>query len=385
MEIVSEMKKILLAGYFFSLVNFLCAGPYNEMGVNGWVDADSRHAAPPGFNTSGQDPNTIVINPIFRGWAIGYSDYLPSEGVLSQWQDASKALGPATGDNSDVVSLGDLQAGGQPGEITLVFGDPNTPAGQTDPNAVRNLRGYDFVIFENGFVSGYTTANGSISGRMLSELAFVEISSNGTDFIRFPSVSLTPGLTGPYGTIDITDIYNLAGKHPNAYGICTGTPFDLEELSSYPAVLSGTVDLDNIRYIRLVDIPGSGIFFDQAQSYYDPGSYDVNQTPHWSVFAENHPVYDAWLTWESAGFDMEAVGVLKEQEYSADINLDGRVDLKDFAIFSRAWQSHFGGQGWIARCDLAETQNFQVDVMDLMNFSSQWLSVEKWALTMDSE
>jgi hypothetical protein len=274
--------------------------------------------------TPAQDPNSIIINPIFRGWATGYSDYLPSGVVLPQWQDAAKALGTPTGDHADIVSLGDLEAGGiNPGEITLVFGDPNIPIGQTDPNGIKNVKGYDFAVFENGFISGFSTSGGSLTGQMLSEFAFVEVSSNGVDFVRFPSVSLTAGPVGAYGTVDVTDVYNLAGKHPNAYGICTGTPFDLAELSDHPDVLAGSVDLDEIR--RLIDVPGSGEFFDQSQMLLNPDSYDPNETPHWTLFTQDHPVYDAWLTWESGGFDLEAVGVLQEQEYSADINLDGRV------------------------------------------------------------
>jgi hypothetical protein len=252
-------------------------------------------------------------------------------------------LGTPTGDHADIVSLGDLEAGGiNPGEITLVFGDPNIPIGQTDPNGIKNVKGYDFAVFENGFISGFSTSGGSLTGQMLSEFAFVEVSSNGVDFVRFPSVSLTAGPVGAYGTVDVTDVYNLAGKHPNAYGICTG-------------------------------VPGSGEFFDQSQMLLNPDSYDPNETPHWTLFTQDHPVYDAWLTWESGGFDLEAVGVLQEQEYSADINLDGRVDLKDF------------GEGWVARCDLTESRNLEVDIMDLINFSSQWLSVEQWAILAGSQ
>jgi hypothetical protein len=379
-------KKMLLSCYCLALTGLVYAGAYNGIGVNGWIGSDAQHASPPGIGTPAQDPNSIIINPIFRGWATGYSDYLPSGVVLPQWQDAAKALGTPTGDHADIVSLGDLEAGGiNPGEITLVFGDPNIPIGQTDPNGIKNVKGYDFAVFENGFISGFSTSGGSLTGQMLSEFAFVEVSSNGVDFVRFPSVSLTAGPVGAYGTVDVTDVYNLAGKHPNAYGICTGTPFDLAELSDHPDVLAGSVDLDEIRFVRLIDVPGSGEFFDQPQSYFNPDSYDPNETPHWTLFTQNHPVYDAWLTWESGGFDLEAVGVLQEQEYSADINLDGRVDLKDFVIFSQAWQSHFGGEGWVARCDLTESRNLEVDIMDLINFSSQWLSVEQWAILAGSQ
>ena len=41
-----------------------------------------------------------------------------------------------------------------------------------------------------------------------------------------------------------------------------GTPFDLSDLLSDPLVLSGAVDLNNIQYVKLVDIPGNGSFLD---------------------------------------------------------------------------------------------------------------------------
>ena len=82
-----------------------------------------RHANP-------LSDSDAVINPIFRGWATGFKDYLPSDTQwLGDWNDPSKSLGPATGENFDIVSLGDLDEteiadGCKPGQITLVFGDP---------------------------------------------------------------------------------------------------------------------------------------------------------------------------------------------------------------------------------------------------------------------
>ena len=58
-----------------------------------------------------------------------------------------------------------------------------------------------------------------------------------------------------------------------------------------PAVLAGTVDLLNITRVRIVDIPGRGDFTDTTGA----------------------PVYDVWTTFGSAGFDLEAVGVIHHQ------------------------------------------------------------------------
>jgi len=351
----------------FALTAVTYAGPYTEPGVNGYVGLDWRHADPA--------DDDAIINPIFRGWAAAVVSYQPAPGVDPQWASVNKALGEATGDNFDIVSLGDLDAGEiadgcQPGQITLLFGDPCDP---NDPNHIRDVNGYDFVVFENGFLSNYNTGGGSVSGQMLAELGYVEVSSNGNDFVRFPAVSLTPEAPGSFGTIEISNIFNLLGKHPNAYGLCTGTPFDLSKLANHPLVLDGTVDTNNISYVRIVDIPGSGDFYDAAANH-----IDHNTWPNWDNFDADHPVYDAWVTWGSGGVDLEAVGVLKEQDHSADINLDGIVDLFDFALFAQAWQTHFGQSNWIGRCDLDGSKDLVIDVGDLGAFVGQWLKAEKW-------
>jgi hypothetical protein len=341
----------------------------SDPAINGYVDVLSRaHAAPPG-------PHAI-LNPVFRGWADGVTQYSPADDVWSgAWNQPDKALGPATGDPLDIVSLGELtqaeiDVGKQPGRIILIFGDPSDP---NDRRAIRNGKGLDFAVFENGVTSHMTTANGSVQGQLLAELAYVEVSSNGRDFIRFPSVALTPGRVGAYGTSDMGNLHNLAGKHPNAGGICTGTPFDLEDLAGHGDVLSGQVDLNAIRYVRLVDIPGDGSFFDEASSHVDPNTW-----PAWANYAGAHPIFDQWPTWGSGGFDLEAIGVLNEQRYEADINLDGVVDTQDLDLMASAWNSRFGDARWIARCDLAQPKDLFIDGRDLDVLAAQWGAVESW-------
>lgn len=363
---------ILTALLFVSPVSN--AGPYNQPGINGYIGSDFRHSDP--------NEDDAVINPIFRGWATGYKDYLPSDtvgtyGIDSEYADPDKALGPATGDHNDIVSMGDLSSaeitdGCEPGWITLIFGDPCNP---DDANYIRNVSGYDFVVFENGIVSDYTTGDGSATGEMMAELGYVEVSSDGENFVRFSSVSLIPKPSNFYGylTVDITNIYGLAGKHPNAYGVCTGTPFDLQQLAGHPDVQSGVVDINDIFYVRIVDVPGSGDFYDSAVDNIDP-----NTKPDWDVYDSNNPIYDAWITWGSGGFDLEAVGVLNEQKLSADINLDGIVDWDDFEILVKAWLNYFGEGNWVGRCDLDGSGDLFINFRDFAVFSAQWHKVEQW-------
>lgn len=255
------MKKIriisILTGFFLISAVSAMAGPY--------VD------------------DCVAVSEI-NAWATGYVNYLPSAaldesiagtyaqgaGVATMFQTPENALGENGG---GIVTLGDLyqeqiDAGAAPGEITLTF-----------DAAIKNGDGYDFAVFENGFVSG---------GLLFAELGYVEVSTDGVNFARFDSVSLTEGLVGAYGTIDPTDIHNLAGKHANNYGTTGGTGFDLEELLDNALVLAGLVDLNEINYVKIIDIPGSGDYTDSL----------------------GNPIYDAWVTWGSGGVDLDAVGVI---------------------------------------------------------------------------
>lgn len=357
-------------------------GPYTEAGVNGYIGNDWKHANPLPPEQGGDAD--AVINPIFRGWAAGFRDYLPSDNQWwggGIWNDPNKALGPATGNNFDIVSLGDMNAteiadGCEPGRITLIFGDPCNP---NDPNHIRNVNGYDFAVFENGSISNYDTSGGPVAGQMFAELGYVEVSSDGNHFARFAAVSLTPQQTGPYGTVDITNIYNLLGKHPNCGGICVGTPFDLAELAENPDVVSGVVDINNICYVRIVDIPGSGDFFDNARANTDPNTW-----PNYTSYDSNHPVYDAWVTWGSGGLDLEAVGVLKEQEYAGDINLDGIVDFYDLELMVSDWLVFWGQyEDWLKRSDISQPRDNKVDMRDFAVWANQWGKKEIWRMEAD--
>lgn len=211
------------------------------------------------------------------------------------FSDEALALGAVTGDEFNVLSLGDLTAAqilaGTPvGKITLHFTDTLHPA------PICNLPGADFVVFENGLVA--QSGTGSVFG----ELAYVEVSSDGENFARFPSVSLTASSVSTYGSLDPTNIFNLAGKHVNAAGECWGTPFDLAALAGHPLVTAGTLDLNAVRHIRIVDIPGNGSFPDSV--------------------SPPHPIFDPSPTTGSGGFDVEAVGVI-----SVAISFDAWQDL----------------------------------------------------------
>ncbi len=368
------------------LVSSAVAGPYNELGIAGYIGVDGRHA----------DPAAGQVNPIFRNWATKVVDYRPAEDVGSLYgvcfNDPNRALGPATGLYfTDVVSLGelhaaDIAAGDLPGSITLGFGNPADPNDLSDPQyAIHDGAGYDFAVFENGFVDS-GEGDGHLGGTIFAEFAYVEVSSDGTNFARFSAVSLVeePESASNFLCTDVTLIHNLAGKHPNYNGVCKGTAFDLDELAAHEMVLGGLVDLQAIRYVRLVDVPGSGDYFDDAANQVDPYS-----GPGYVNFGVNHAIYDPWmvaspappnLPLSSGGFDLEAIGVLCPQQYRADINLDGVVDLGDFQLLCWAWQGEFGSDDWFGRCDLAEPCDMVIDSLDLAVMADEWLAVELWCV-----
>jgi len=205
-----------------------------------------------------------------------------------------------SGEIFDVVSLGDLTAS----QIAA-----NVPAGRitaTFGSGISNGSGADFAIFENSF--GTDTS-------VFAELAFVEVSSDGAHFARFDSAS-TNTAPGALGFVDPRKIHNLAGKHVNAYGQSWGTPFDLAELASDPLVAGNVVDLSQIRYVRLIDIPGGGDWKD----------------------SQDNAVYDSWPTSDSGGFDLQAIGVIHlispVTNIAGDATRDGRVNTLDFNVLA---------------------------------------------------
>ncbi|MGK0376935.1 T9SS type A sorting domain-containing protein [Patiriisocius sp. Uisw_017] len=167
------------------------------------------------------------------------------------------ALGPAA---NSAVSLGDA------GEAVLTFGVPITDG-----------PGFDFAVFENSFSDTFL------------ELAFVEVSSDGINYFRFPSHSETQTNTQVegFGNLEPTFLNNFAGK----YRALFGTPFDLSELQENPLL-----DKNSITHIKIIDVVGS--INPQFSSYDSLGN------------AVNDPFNTPFFT---GGFDLAAVGVLNEQ------------------------------------------------------------------------
>jgi hypothetical protein len=214
-------------------------------------------------------PGTTAIfkdSPLYVDWATGIT---VERGLVNKSDPEAMANGShyATAGipdaalgypDGDVVSLGDG------GNAILTFAAP-----------IIDGPGFDFAVFENG-------------GSSFLELAFVEVSSDGVSFFRFPNHSETQTETqiGSFGTPQAAYLHNLAGK----YGAQYGTPFDLSEIPN-----NDLLDKDNITHVKVVDVVGS---INPAYASFDSLGNAVNES-----FPTPFP---------SCGFDLQAVGVLNQ-------------------------------------------------------------------------
>lgn len=211
-------------------------------------------------------------------WATGWEDYFVGGGdVLEIWQKPEEALGEAEGEVDTIVCLG------RGGQITMTF-----------ENGIKDGDGWDFAVFENSEIFNNETNKGFL------ELAYVEVSSDGVNFVRFDTISFQDPV-GAFGLVDNTMIHNIAGKYKQGLG----TPFDLADLAYKDEVSSGQVNLNRIFYVKIVDIVGDG----SCQQSNPP------PPPDWG--ADGEPIYDPYPTSGSAGFDLDAVGVRYQSKNNA--------------------------------------------------------------------
>ena len=223
--------------------------------------------APP----AGQEGTTAMHcdSSAFVAWATGcvvergpMQIDKPENGVASYGVDADGIGKP---DGQLLVSLGDG------GNAVLTFDSP-----------IYDGPGPDFAVFENPIETAQQP------GFYFLELGFVEVSSDGENYVRFPAISYIPETpqVGSFGCVEPKLIHNLAGKYAPLYG----TPFDLEELPD-----DDRLDKNRITHVRIVDVVGT---IDPNYATYD---------------SEGHIVNDPWPTpFGSSGFDLDAVGVIHD-------------------------------------------------------------------------
>ncbi len=234
-----------------------------------------------------------------------FSQYAPSVGnvgttaiykdssILTSWAKEcylQRGLQDISNDSLGYASAGDetsaIGAAGANGTVSLGDGGQITCLME---NNLFNGPGPDFAVFENSFSDDFL------------ELAFVEVSSDGNTFVRFPAHchTDTSAQMGTFGLSNATNMHNLAGKYRALYG----TPFDLEDLKD-----STNVNIEKITHIRIIDVVGS---IDNQYVTYD---------------SEGNKINDPWPTpFPSSGFDLDAIGSIHQllgiQEGSKTNNL----------------------------------------------------------------
>jgi hypothetical protein len=162
-----------------------------------------------------------------------------------------------------------------------------------ETDAFHRDRGEEFIqikysnveeLFENGFEIPGT-------GTYHMELAFVEVSTDGKKFHRFPAQSLNDSInqidnfTGLYPE----KVRSLAGKYIAGFGV----PFDLEELLD-------SLQNQTIHYIRIVDVVGSLNDSFVSKDVFGRKINDPFPTPY-----------------PSSGFDLDAIGIIHGKSTNA--------------------------------------------------------------------
>jgi hypothetical protein len=227
---------------------------------------------------AGQAGSTAIAksSSVFIEWATGIT-------VVRGPQDITNPAGPLASSGTP----NDGMKGGASGSGIVSLGDGGN-AILTFDTPIANGSGFDFAVFENGFSDTFL------------ELAFVEVSSDGINFFRFPSHSETQTATqiGGFGAVDCRYINNLAGKYRANFG----TPFDLSDIPD-----NALLDKDNITHVKIIDAIGT---INPLYASYDSKGNIINE-PYSTPFV-------------SGGFDLNGVGVINQKT----------LEDKDFTIDS---------------------------------------------------
>ncbi len=179
----------------------------------------------------------------------GFWDY-GDERVVT-YGESYMAIGKPDSTTTTAISLG------EGGSALITFDRP-----------IINGEGKDFVVFENAFSPSFL------------ELAFVEISSDGINFFRFPNHSTAYYSDSSMSEGRTAEHYNnLAGKYELGWGV----GFDITDIAD-----NDLLDKNNIRFVRLIDVVNGVSTDSQGNIIYDGVSW---------------PSY-------SQGFDLTGVGVI---------------------------------------------------------------------------
>ncbi len=257
---------------------------------------------PAGTNAIHKD--SLVIS----GWAThvdvvrGYINISDTTKTYTEGGITSNKAWFGTPENATGQANGQLVSFGDAGYAIARFAYP-----------VSNGPGADFAVFSNAMFSPSNQ-----TAKAFVELAFVEVSSDGINYERFPAISNMQYHTqiSSFQTVEWNLYENFAGIYPVFYGV----PFDLDDIPGE------TVDKNNITHIKIIDAIGC-INPDYA-------SYD----------SQGNIVNFAWPTpFHTGGFDLDAVAVINSGN-TINQNIRDEISVypnpaKDFVIINNAENS----------------------------------------------
>lgn len=270
--VYTTTNTLALADHVGTTIRVLARSVELGCAVDGTFDAtyDVRETYPGRLSLNPTTSTAIpTASPSIVGWATGHSDFTPGTDVTANWLVPANAYGSAA---SGLLPIGNG------GSVTLTFAAPIT-----------NGAGNDFAVWENGFFRNNTSED------VFAEYGYVEVSSNGTDFVRFDTASQWQTPIGAFGYIDSRKVGGVAGRD----GAGFGTPFDLTALKNKSAVRNGTVDLAAITHVRIVDVVGGAAWPNAGDTHVDPDSF-------------GRTIIDNFRTVGSGGFDLAGIGVINQ-------------------------------------------------------------------------
>lgn len=250
-------KSLLYASIILQTCSVCAQGPYAP--AAGQSGATAIH----------RDSSIIMDWCSFVSFEAGYLDIADK---------AQGQVGTANTLNSEGYADGAVLSLGDSGITVLEFNQP-----------IYDGPGPDFAIFENSFSDTFL------------ELAKVFVSSDGINFVEFPSHSNTPDTAGigGFGSLNPSDLHNLAGKYRAQYG----TPFDLSDISDSMDINPGVVT-----HVKIIDCVGT-----DDELYATLDSY-------------GNKIIDPYPTnFPSGGFDLDAVAAI-------NVSLFANVDEKEFSV-----------------------------------------------------
>jgi hypothetical protein len=124
---------------------------------------------------------------------------------------------------------------------------------------------------------------------------------------------------------------------------------------------------------------GTHDYLHEAALAYDPPS-DTNYDPnHSGRLTQSLGVHEHWNNATDKQYSRNlgtgnGIALVTSAPGNADIDTDGFVDFKDFAILAAAWLSEPGDTNWNAACDISISKDNIIDEYDLAVFCENWLN-----------